>query len=254
VTRSNRLQLNTGKTELLWCATGRRQHQIPHHPVRIGDDWIFPADSVRNLGIYLDSDASMRVHVSKTVSNCFAALHQIRSIRRCIPRQVLVSLVVSLVLSRLDYGNATLAGLPGYLIDRLQSVLNAAARLVNPVGKFEPVTPLLRNLHWLRVGQRVKFKLAVLVYRCLNGQGPPYLASDLHRVADPDTGWRLRSSSSDALTVPLTRLSTVGDRAFPVVVARVWNSLPSSVTSSPSVSTFKRNLKTKLFARSYPAR
>ena len=105
-TRSNRLQLNTGKTEVLWCATGRRQHQIPHHPVWIGDDWIFPADSVRNLGIYLDSDSSMRVHVSKTVSNCFAALCQIRSIRRCVPRQVLVSLVVSLVLPRLDYGNA----------------------------------------------------------------------------------------------------------------------------------------------------
>ena len=77
------------------CATGLRQHQIPHHPVRIGDDWIFPADSVRNLVIYLDSDASMRVHVSKTVSNCFAALRQIRSIRSCVPRQVLVSLVIS---------------------------------------------------------------------------------------------------------------------------------------------------------------
>jgi len=146
-----------------------------------------------------------------------------------------------------------LAGLPGYLIDRLQSVLNAAAQLVNPVGKFEHVTPLLRDLHWLRVGQRVEFKLAVLVYRCLNDQGPPYLASDLHRVANLDTRRRLRSSSSDALTIPLTHLSTVGDCTFPVVAARVWNSLPSSVTSSPSLSTFKRNLKTELFARSYPA-
>ena len=165
-----------------------------------------------------------------------------------------MSLVVSIVLSRLDYGNATLAGLPGYLIDRLQSVLNAATRLVNPVGKFEHVTPLLRDLHWLRVGQRVEFKQAVLVYRCLNGQGPPYLASDLHRVADLDTRRRLRSSSSDALTVPLTCLSTVGDRAFPVAAPRVWNSLPASVTLSPSLSTFKRNLKTELIARSYPAR
>jgi len=135
------------KTEVLWCSTGCRQRQIPHHPVRIGADWSFPADSVRNLRIYLDCDASMRVHVSKTVSNCFAALRQIWSIRRCVPRQVLVSLVVSLVLSRLDYGNATLAGLPGYLSDRLQSVLTAAARVVNPVGKFEHATPLLRDLH-----------------------------------------------------------------------------------------------------------
>jgi len=213
-TRSNRLQLNTGKTEVPWCATGRRQHQIPHHPVRIGDDWIFPTDSVQNLWIYLDSDTSMRVHVSKTISNCFAAL---RSIRRCVPRQVLVSQAVSLVLSHLDYGNATLAGLPGYLFDRLRSVLNAAARLVNPVGKFEHVTPLLHDLHWLRVGQRVEFKLAVLMYRCLNGHGPPYLAnlaSDLHRVADLDTRRRLRSSSSDALTIPLTRLSTVATTLF----------------------------------------
>jgi len=190
--------------------------------------------------------------VLKTVSNCFAALRQIRSIQRCVPRQVLVSLVVSQVLSRLDFGNATLAGLPGYLIDRLKSVLYAAARLVNPVRKFEHVTPLLRDLHWLRVGQRVEFKLAVLVYRCLNGQGPPYLASDLNRVAD--TRRRFRLSSCDALTVPLTRLSTVGDRAFPVATAQAWNSLPASVTSSPLQSTFKRNLKTELFARSYPAR
>jgi len=84
-TRSNRLQLNTGKTEVLWCATGHRQHQIPHHPVRIGD-WIFPADSIRNLGIYLDSDASMRVHVSKTVSNCFAALRQITEYTKVCPK------------------------------------------------------------------------------------------------------------------------------------------------------------------------
>ena len=147
-----------------------------------------------------------------------------------------------------------LAGLPGYLIDRLQSVLNAAARLVNSVRKFEHATPLLRDLRWLRVGQRIELKLAVLVYRCLNGQGPPYLASELHRVADLDTRRRLRSSSSDALTVPLTCLSTVGDRAFPVAAARVWNSLPASVTLSPSLSTFKRNLKTELIARSYPAR
>ena len=108
----------------------------------------------------------------------------------------------------------------------------------------------LCDLHWLRVGQRVEFKLAVLVYRCLNGQGPPYLASDLHRVADLDTRRRLRSSSSGALTVPLTRLSTVGDRVFPVAAARVWNGLPSSVTSSPSLATFK----TELFARSFPVR
>jgi len=110
--RSNRLQLNTAKTEVLWCASSRRQHQIPQVPVRIGDDLVLPATSVRDLGIHLDADATMSCHVAKTVSSCFSVLRQLRSIRRSVTRAVLQSLVVSLVLARLDYGNASLAGLP----------------------------------------------------------------------------------------------------------------------------------------------
>jgi len=76
--------------------------------------------------------------------------------------------------------------------------------------------------------------------------------NDLQCVADLDSRRRLRSSSTSTLAVPSTRLSTVSDRAFPVAAARVWNTLPAEVTSSPSLPTFKRRLKTVLFARSYP--
>jgi hypothetical protein len=134
--------------------------------------------AVRDLGIHLDCDLSMRTHVSKTVSSCFTALRQIRSIRRTTTRPVLKSLVVALVLSRLDYGSATLAGLPATLLSRLQSVLNAAARLIFRARKFDHVTPLLRDLHWLRVPERLDFRLAVLVYRCLHGTAPTYLSRD----------------------------------------------------------------------------
>jgi len=220
--------------------------------VRVGDGWVTPAASVRNLGIYLDADASMRSHVVKTVSICFAALRQIRSVRNSIPRQAILSLVVSLVLTRLDYGSATLAGLPAHLIDRLRSVMSAAARLVFSSRKYDHVTPLLHELHWLKMRQRIEYKLAVLVYRCLHGWAPPYLASDLQRVADLGDRRRLRSSLTDALGVPSARLSTVGDCAFPVAAARVWNSLPAAVASSPSLLTFGRRLGTELFARSCP--
>ena len=179
-------------------------------------------------------------------------MRQIRSIRRCVSRQALLSLVVSLVLSRLDYGSATLAGLPSSLIGCLQSVLNAAARLVFSSRMYDHVTPLLQELHWLRMEQRIEFKLAVLVYRCLHGLAPSYLSNSLHRVSNLESRRRLRSASTSALVVPLTRLSTVGDRAFPVAAVRVWNGLPPHVTSSPSLLTFRRHLKTVLFARSYP--
>ena len=154
----------------------------------------------------------------------------------------------------LDYGNATLAGLPANLIRRLQSVLNAAARLVFSLRKYDRVTPLLQQLHWLKVDQRIQHihcKLAVLVFLCLHGLATQYLANDLQRVSDLDARRRLRSASTCALVITSTRLFTVGDRAFPVDATRTWNSLTDSVTSSPSLPAFKRRLKTILFARSY---
>ena len=133
----------------------------------------------------------MRTHILRTVSSCFTALRQIRSIQRSVSRPVLLSLVTSLILSRLDYGSITLAGVPGYLLDRLQSVLHAAARLVNRTRKYDPVSSLLQDLHWLRVPERIKYRLAVLVYRCRNHTAPGYLARDLHWVADDDSRRRL---------------------------------------------------------------
>ena len=71
----------------------------------------------------MDSDLSMQTHVQRSVAGCFAVLRQLRSIRRLVPSTIYQSLAVALVLSRLDYGNVTLVGLPTCLLNRLQSVL-----------------------------------------------------------------------------------------------------------------------------------
>ena len=129
--------------------------------MHVGVDVIVPSASVRDLGIYLDCDVSMRTHVSKVVSSCFAVLRRLRSIRLSVTRPVFVSLVVSLVLSRLDYGNATLAGIMDQLMDRLRSVLNAFARLIYAFCRTEHVTPLLCDPNWLRYPDRIDYRLAV---------------------------------------------------------------------------------------------
>jgi len=77
--------------------------------------------------------------------------------------------MVSLVLTSLNYSNATLAGVASDQLDRLQSVTNDAARLVCSARNSDHITPLLRDLHWIRVPQRIEFKLSVLVFRCLYG-------------------------------------------------------------------------------------
>ena len=249
--RSNRLQLNTAKTEVIWCSSTRRQHQIPHVPFAVGADAVEPVCVVRDLGIFLDSDLTMRTHVVRAASACFAALRQIRGIRRSVSTPVLRSLVAALVLTKLDYGCATLAGLPTSLLDKLQSVLNAAARLIFCRRKYEHVTPLLKDLHWLRVPERITFRLATLAYRCQHDTAPNYLATQLIRVSDDTGRSRLRSSSSLDLTIHRTRHATIGDRAFSVSAARAWNSLPETVQSSESLAIFRRRLKSELFRRSF---
>ena len=106
----------------------------------------------------------MSTHVTKVVARCFAVLRQLNSIHRSVSRESLIRLVVSLVLTRLDYCNAVLAGLPAYQLDRLQSAINAAARIIYRASRYDHGSSLLKELHWLRVPERIEFKLCALVY------------------------------------------------------------------------------------------
>ena len=100
----------------LWArkSTSRRQHQLPMTAMLIDGVPVAPVCSVRNLGIYIDGDLSMRTHVQRTTSCCFAALRQLRQIRRSVGVNVYVrfiTLTVVIVNQRLDYGNSTLVGM-----------------------------------------------------------------------------------------------------------------------------------------------
>ena len=149
-------------------------------------------------------------------------------------------------------GSTVLAGLPKQLLYRLQSIQNAAAWLVFASRRNDNITlPLLHSLHWLRVAERITFRLAVLAYPCLHGSAPEYLTSLLQCVSDVHTRQWLRSASSFDLMVPRTIRSTIGERSFQSAEASTWNAQSRSVRSSTSVLQFRCWLKTELFARSY---
>jgi len=136
------------------------------------------------------------------------------------------------VLSRLDYGNAVLVGLPTHLVRRLQSVQNAAARLIYHMRSVDHITDaLLITLHWLRVPQRIDYKVAVMTYKVVRGTAPRYLGL-LSLVADLPGRQTLRSASTSRLLVPPVRLSTIGGRAFNVAGPRIWNLLLEEISSA----------------------
>ena len=136
------------------------------------------------------------MHVQKIVSGCFVVLRQLRSAHWSVSTAVYQTLVTALVLPRLDYRNSTLVGLPICQLNRLQSVLNAAARSIAGLWRSDHVSDAMASFHWLRVPERIRFKIAVLTFRALHRTAPRYdLSDDLRRIADIPSRGRLRSSA-----------------------------------------------------------
>ena len=131
----------------------------------IGGAAVAPVDTARDLGVTLDAQLTLDKHVDSVVRSCFYQLRQLCSIRRSLTGDALLTLVHAFITSRVDYCNAVLYGVAGYVLRRLQSVLNAAARLITGV---EHITPTLRDtLHWLPVPQRGNIKQCEIDYCAL---------------------------------------------------------------------------------------
>ena len=112
-------------------------------------------------------------------SKCKSAwwqLYQISKIKKFLTTEQQKTVILSLVISKLDRNNSLLYKLPDSLLVKLQRIKNSAARFLCSADRQVDAIPLLLTLHWLPVKQRIKFKILLIVYKCLNGMGPLYLA------------------------------------------------------------------------------
>ena len=151
--------MNPDKTEFIWFgsrANVKLLQQIDTS-LQIGAARIEPVSSVRNLGVHMDSEVSMRVHVAKVASACFYRLRRLRQLRFFLTKTTMHHIVSAFILSRLDYCNSVLASFPATTLAPLQTVMNAAVRLEAGLGWRDHVTPAMRELHWLPVVYRIKY-------------------------------------------------------------------------------------------------
>ncbi len=169
------LQLKMAKTELLvFPPTSTLQHDFT---IEIDSSTTTPSSSVRNLGVIFDDQLTFKDHIAKTARSCRFALYNIRKIRPFLTQHTAKLLVQALTISRLDYCNALLAGLPSCTIKPLQMIQNSSVRLVFSESKRAHATPLFVSLHWLPVAARIKFKTLILAYRTTTGSAPSYFHS-----------------------------------------------------------------------------
>ena len=243
---SNRLLLNGDKTQYIWFGT---KQQLGKRDVQRLTD-ISPAltstSVVRNLGVLLDSELTMVNHVTKLCQVCFFQLRRLRAVRRSLTPDVTLTLVHAFVCSRIDYCNSALYGVAASTLDRLQSILNAAARLILRVPKYGHISAAIRDrLHWLPVRRRIEFRICMLVRNSLSRTAPAYLM-DLCLPSSSVPGRRhLRSAGKGDLVVPSFRRVRSGRRGFSVAGPCCWNSLPPTIRClADQPETFKKALKT----------
>ena len=242
----NKLQFNNDKTEVMLLGTRQQLAKLELDTVNIGGCTIYPTTTARNLGVIFDDKVSLNNHIAKLCQIGFMHIRNIVAVRKYLTQEAAVSLIHAFVTSRIDNCNSLLYHATG--VKKLQYLQNTAARVVTQTRKFDHITPVLKQLHWLKVPFRIQFKICVFMFKCLHNMAPKYLCELVHLKSTTRT---LRSNRKTLFNVPKTKNVTCGDRAFAVVGPKLWNELPEEVQNCAELSMFKTMLKTHLFRICY---
>ena len=247
--KENWLKFNEQKTEFLIAGKPSVISQFDKPIMKLNGVDIVPKSEVRNLGVMFDESLSLSNHVSLMCQKMFFEIRNISFHRKYLPDDVVSQLMVSLVLSKMDYCNSLLINLPQYLLDKLQRVQNCAAKICLRKRKYDHVTPLLKSLHWLPVKERIEYKVATLCHKYFLGTLPFYLSCLLRK---PTRTRNLRSGKDKTILFkPIKKLQSYGERSFEFCGPSIWNALPREIREIESHESFKHALKHHLFLKAY---
>ena len=244
----NLLKLNSNKTEFILFGTRHQLSKVCDISIQIGSDTIKPANHVRNLGFVMDKLLKNGPHINKITSSCYCTLGNIAKIRPSLDTKSAQLITQALVTSCLDYCNTLLAGSSKYQIDKLQCIQNTSCQLICNISRYDHVSPAMRDLHWLKITERIVYKLCLLVYKCCNNLAPKYL---IELLPSRTCSRPLRSTHSANITKAYFKNSQCQSSSSSLAGPRAWNSLLTRVKTAQSLNSFKSLLKTHLFTISY---
>jgi hypothetical protein len=264
-TTANFLSLNPSKTELVLFGLPRQLAKIDNPSILFDGSVIKPTTSARNLGVIFDKNLSFDDHISNLTKQCSFHIRDLRRLRPSLNFRAAHTIATSLIHTKLDYCNSLFVNLPACQIKRLQTIQNSAARAVARSPKYCHATPLLKKLHWLKISERIEYKISSLTYKILQTNQPIYLRNLLNVQ-----NTRIKTRTSSHLTLSRSSQSTLrlSNRSFSHASPIIWNRLPPTLRKfSPSSNTnnlttwplinlssseFHKLLKTYLFHQSFP--
>ena len=173
---TNFLKLNSDKTNIMVFGTKSRIQRVLLPTINVaGTPVSISSEPVKNLGVCFDPGLAMTRHVNMVVKSASYQIRNIGRLRNRLTLSTTKTLVQNLVMSKLDYCNSLLFGLPDSLISKLQIIQNKAARIVTRTPKTEHITPILKDLHWLPIKQRIEFKILMMAFKAIHNMSPQYM-------------------------------------------------------------------------------
>ena len=249
----NKLQLNTSKTEVIKIDTPQQLNKFSSlSSINFGSTSIDLIKKLKVLGITIDEKLSFDYHITTVIRSCNHHLRALSHIRQFFINDMASTLARCLVLSRLDYCNSFLYNITEHQQERLQRIMNKAAKIslnINTPHHYlhHSSKNYLSQLHWLSVYNRIIFKIALITYKTYTTSIPGYLSNFIQNRPNP----RLLRSSSATLLIKNSTTNKISERSFRHASPAVWNFLPPHIRNSPSLATFKSHLKTYLFRLSF---
>ena len=243
---TNGMLLNPDKSEVLLVARKANAEKFAGGTgVCVAGSPIAYSVQLKSLGVTLDTKLSFDQHVGNIVKASNFNIRALRHIRPMLDRTVANTVACSIVSTRLDYCNSLLYRTSASNLQRLQRVQNTLARVVTGTRKYDHIKPVLRELHWLPVAQRVQYKVALITHKVLSTSEPRYLNN---LITEYQPSRHLRSENKRHLSKPTGLLSAAGHRTYTRASEEVWKDLPNDIRMSDNLKYFKSRLKTYFFS------
>ena len=235
------LKINPDKTEIVLFHPKSQQNDVIIRGTMLEGKCIRFSKETKNVGVWLDENLTLESHTNRTVSHCYKLLRDIGRVRNMLTNEHTAQLVHAVISSKLDYCNSLYINIDHTNLFKLQKVQNAAARLVVRKGKRHSITPILRELHWLKVEARIVFKVLLLTHKSVNQKCSNNLA-----IKYKSYNYR----PEDFLKLETTKVKTkYGMRMFNYASARFWNTLPLHLRILEDTDIYKKEIKTLLFGQ-----
>jgi len=248
----NRLKLNPSKTEFILFGSQQKLSTVSStKSISVVDTRVKVSPIIKYLGCYLDEHLDYKKFVSEKCKVIAMNIYLVRHIRQYLTTDSCKQLVQSLITSHLDYANSVLYGLPKCTIKRLQILQNRAAKLVLNWQTRDSSSEALKTLHWLPLCYRIKFKIACVVFKCLNNSDSPLYLKEMLTIRTSRYNIRSINDGGKTLNVPQIKRKSFASRSFAVSGPAVWNEIPSDLRSITDFIAFKRQLKSFYFCQCF---